>query len=105
MILATAALLLASPSPANAFCVVNATEERLLFAVRLHGHIEQDFVLRRWVEAGAKACAKPDAGSGLVDVFVFAGEDSIEGCDDEIPATGTLTLKTFQEFDNCAWSK
>ena len=40
-----------------------------------------------------------------MEVFVFADEDSIEGCDDEIAADGTLRLKTFEEFDNCVWDK
>ena len=104
-LLIASALLMAYPSGADAFCVVNATEERLLFAAWPHGGGQQDALLRRWLDPGAKACAKPDTGSALVDVFVFAGEDAIEGCDDEIAAAGTLTLKTFEEFDRCAWSK
>ncbi|MGI9384182.1 MAG: hypothetical protein ACR2PO_13590 [Methyloligellaceae bacterium] len=104
-LLAGAALLLASLPAARAFCVVNATEERLLFAAWLHDRVDQEIVLRKWVEAGARACAKPDTGTGIVDVFVFSDEDAIEGCDDEIPASGTLTLKAFEEFDRCAWSK
>ena len=92
-------------APALAFCVENAADTRLFFTARLKGEADKGLIFRQWVDGGAKACAAPERGPGILEVFVFANEDAVEGCDDEIAAAGTLILRKFEEFDNCFWGK
>lgn len=96
-------ILLADAKPALAFCVENGTDTRLLFTARLKGNAEKGLIFTQWVDAGKKACGAPEQGRDILEVFVFADEDSVEGCDDEIAAAGALHLSRFEEFDNCAW--
>ena len=97
--------LLAGMSPAQAFCVENGTDTRLFFTARLKGEADKGLIFRQWVDSGASACSTPERGPGTLEIFVFADEDSLEGCDDEIAAEGTLRLSKFEEFDNCVWDK
>lgn len=97
--------LLAEPNPALAFCVENGTDTRLLFTARLKGETAMGLIFSQRVKAGANACGMPKRGPDILEVFVFAGEDSVEGCDDEIFAAGKLHLSKFEEFDNCIWGK
>ena len=98
-------LIFAVPKPADAFCIKNQTDTRLLFTARLKGKADNGLIFRRWVDGGASACGTPERGPGTLEVFVFADEDSVEGCDDEIAAEGTIHLSKFEEFDNCIWGK
>jgi len=98
-------LLFADSTPAQAFCVENATDARLFFTVRIKGEAEKGLIFRQWVEGGSSACGKPERGRHTLEVFAFADASSVEGCDDEIAAEGVLHLLKFEEFDNCVWSK
>jgi hypothetical protein len=101
----SAAILFAGAHPAHAFCVENGTDTRLLFTARLKSKAADGLIFTQWVDAGKKSCGTPESGKDILEVFVFAGEDSVEGCDDEIAAPGTLHLSKFEEFDNCNWRK
>ncbi|GBE42587.1 hypothetical protein BMS3Bbin10_00649 [bacterium BMS3Bbin10] len=100
-----AVILFADANPAAAFCVENRTQARLFFTARLKGEADKGLIFRRWVEGGNTACGAPRRGPGILEVSVFAAEDSVEGCGDEIAAEGTLRLQEFSQFDNCIWDK
>lgn len=99
-----ALFLVACAAESRAFCIENDTDTRLFFAARVKGEAAKRLIFRQWVEGGARACHANNLKSHQFEVFVFADEDSIEGCDDEVDAGRTLRLKVFAEFDNCAWT-
>lgn len=103
--LAAIVTLFAGTSSARALCIENKTDTRLIFTARVKGEAEKGLVFRQWIEGGARACQKDVSGSAIWEVFVFASEDSIEGCDDEAAGDQTLQLQIFAEFDNCVWGK
>jgi hypothetical protein len=96
---------LTNATPGAAFCVENGTDTRLLFTARIMGGADKGLIFSQWVSSGMRVCGKPERGPDTLEVFVFAGEDSVEGCDDEIAAEGVLYLRKFEEFDNCIWSE
>jgi hypothetical protein len=102
---ASAVIILADAKHAAAFCVENGTDMRLLFTARLKGNADRGLIFSQWVEARSNACGTPNHGPDILEVFVFADDDSVEGCDDEIAAAGVLHLSKFEEFDNCIWGK
>lgn len=104
-ILAAIGFVFAGASSAQALCIENGTDTRLLFTARVKGEAAKGLVFRQWIEGGARACRKGAPGTVIWEVFVFAGEDSIEGCDDEVASDQALRLQTFAEFDNCIWKK
>lgn len=101
--LVAASLAIAS-GPAEAFCVENKSDTRLIFFGRDKGGKSAGNGFRQWLAPGVKACAKPDSGKAIVEIFVFASDDAVEGCDAEVGASETLTLTDFHEFDNCTWA-
>ncbi len=98
-------LALAAAAPAHAFCIENASDTRLFFAVWVKGKRADGSVLSQWLGRGERKCQAPHAKTAVLEVFAFAGQDSLEGCDDEIAGDATLRLTAFEEFDNCIWKK
>ena len=98
-------LIFAAPKPADAFCIQNQTDTRLVFAARIKGKAGGGLIFSQWVKSGMKTCGTLERGTDILEVFVFADPNSVEGCDDEIAAEGTLSLHKFEEFDNCVWGK
>lgn len=97
--------MLAAPEPAEAFCIENQSDTRLLFVARIKGKPGGGLIFSQWVKSGVMICGAPERGTDILEVFVFADPDSVEGCDDEVAAEGTLSLRKFEEFDNCVWGK
>lgn len=104
-VLVAIAFVFAGASSAQALCIENAADTRLLFTARVKGEAEKGLIFRQWIEGGARVCRKGASSTAVWEVFVFADEDSIEGCDDEVAGDQTLQLRTFAEFDNCIWNK
>ena len=104
-LLTGAAIVFTNVTPVAAFCVENGTDTRLLFTARIKGEADKGLIFSQWVNSGMRGCGKPERGPDTLEVFVFADEDSVEGCDDEIAAEGVLYLRNFVEFDNCIWGK
>jgi len=92
-------------SEAGAFCLENNADARLLFAAKPERSESPEWTFFGWLKPGQKSCGKPDSGTAPVEVFVFVDEDALEGCDARVAPTGTLKLKSFAEFDNCAWAE
>ena len=97
--------LTAATSSVGAFCIENNADERLLFMAKPRDHAGEGWPFRQWLKPGGKTCGKPDSGITPVEVFVFVDEEALEGCDRLVAPVGVLRLKSFIEFDRCAWSE
>ncbi len=92
-------------NPANAFCIENRTDERLIFAAEPQGEMISGVSFRKWLDPLEKTCGNPNKGNNIIRIFVFSEEDAIEGCDAVVGAQDTLTLISFVKFDRCDWAE
>jgi len=95
--------LMLSAHSAGAFCLANESDARVFVRAELSDRTGKVGPVLRWSEPGKQFCSRPNGVNERMSVFVFAGEDSIEGCDAEMRADGELRLTSFEEFDRCAW--
>ncbi len=95
--------LMAWPTPAAAFCVINLSDQKVFTTAWPKRSSGGPPPFKQWLGVGDTACGNPDEQDSIVAVFVFADEDAVEGCDAEVRGDRTLKLISFVEFDNCVW--
>ena len=98
---------------AHAYCITNNSQRTLYFMVE--SYVQGDSVLsfKQYIKAKATKCCSvtnsncnPTVNSKkLLSFYVFKNENSLEGCDIFGTRTSKITLKTYQDFDNCIWNK
>lgn len=91
---------MASLSPANGFCVENASEGTHFFTV----DAGRDTRIGGELAAGETLCTASfdTPKNGVVSVFETA--DALEGCSRLVTAGSTETLMIYADFDRCKWS-
>ncbi|RMH43984.1 MAG: hypothetical protein D6688_08450 [Alphaproteobacteria bacterium] len=97
--LAAGGLFAASPAGAEV-CVVNGSDERLLFVAR-EGETSQTAELG----PGERLCASSTPEDrGTASVSVYRDADALEGCTRLARPGHDETLLSYADFDRCAWS-